>query len=126
MNRLLIDSHVLLWILDAKPGIGSAARRHIQDADRVFVSAASVWELRIKASLGKLILPADFESAILRAGFLELPVYFHHSSALSSLVTAHKDPFDRLLLATAQSEGLMLLTVDEKLRTLPGTIDARL
>ena len=126
MNELLVDSHVLLWILEAKPHIGKIAQLRIKEASKVFVSAASIWELRIKAGLGKLELPPDFEKAILHAGFLELPVYFHHSSILSQLETTHKDPFDRLLLATARSEGIALLTVDEKLRELPGTIDARL
>jgi len=81
----------------------------------VFLSAASAWEIRIKEKLGKLELPADFDEAVDGAEFQWLPISRRHANATASLPMHHRDPFDRMLIAQAQCESLMLLTVDERL-----------
>lgn len=111
--RLLLDTHVLLWALADDARLTPAARRHIEGATEVFVSAASFWELAIKIGLGKLAADlAQIRETVGRVGFEELPVTGEHAQALLSLPALHRDPFDRLLVAQAISEPLHLLTAD--------------
>ena len=115
--RVLLDTHIFLWFLNGDKRLTSRALKHIDAADEVYVSAASVWEAAIKSGLGKL----DAQAAVLAAeitsvGFLELPVRAAHSIALQNLPLWHRDPFDRMLLAQAISESLQLLTADVQLR----------
>ena len=114
--RLLLDTHVFLWAVAGSPLLKPAARRNIQAADEVYVSAASIWEVAIKARLGKIdVDPAELAAAIDTSGFVELPVRAAHAAAVAGLAFHHHDPFDRLLIAQAMVEPLRLLTADAAL-----------
>lgn len=111
--RLLLDTHVFLWVVASSARLKPAARRLIQNAEAVHVSAASIWEIAIKIRLGKLHADADaLAAAIERSGFIELPVRAAHAAAVAGLAPHHNDPFDRLLVAQALAEPLRLLTAD--------------
>jgi PIN domain nuclease of toxin-antitoxin system len=114
--RLLLDTHVLLWWLDDSPLLPPAAKGWISRSPEVFVSAATAWEIAIKKALGKLQAPDDLESAVEVSRFRELPISVRHALAAGALPRHHEDPFDRLLIAQANLEGLRLLTLDERLR----------
>ena len=114
--RLLLDTHIFLWAVAGSASLKPAARRLIESADQVFVSAASIWEIAIKARLGKIDAePGALVAAIGESGFVELPVTAAHAAGISALPTHHHDPFDRLLLAQALAEPLRLLTADAEL-----------
>ncbi len=114
---ILLDSQVLLWRLDDSAGMLSpAVQDTLDDPDiPVMVSAASLWELAIKAGEQKLSLPADFQAAIAAAGIAVLPVEAAHALAVVALPDIHADPFDRMLVAQARIERLTLMTRDAKL-----------
>jgi PIN domain nuclease of toxin-antitoxin system len=116
--KLLLDSHAFLWWLAEDPQLGAGARQAVADpAATVFVSAATIWELSIKAALGRLDLGgADLVEEIAGNDFVELPVNARHSLAAAYLPCHHADPFDRMLIAQAQIEGLTLVTRDAALR----------
>ncbi|MEN3319244.1 MAG: hypothetical protein V7643_2645 [Mycobacterium sp.] len=127
MSGLLLDTHVLLWLLDDSPRLGSDARHRITSSAAVYVSAASTWELATKSAIGKLTLPDNLDDAIDRSALLDLPVTRRHTLASDVTALPHKDPFDALLIAQAKTERLLLLTADTKLLTaLPDVVDARL
>src|ERR1700754_644879 len=114
--RLLLDTHIFLWAVAGSRQLKPAARRLIESADEVYVSAASVWEVAIKARLGKIDAdPRELAAAIDASGFLELPVSAAHAAGVASLEPHHNDPFDRLLIAQALAEPLKLVTVDDVL-----------
>ncbi|HYB32559.1 MAG TPA: type II toxin-antitoxin system VapC family toxin [Steroidobacteraceae bacterium] len=114
--RLLLDTHLLLWALGSPAKLSAATRREIQSAD-VFVSAASIWEVSIKRSLGKLQAdPREILAAIAPAGFALLAVTGEHAAKIVELPPLHRDPFDRMLVAQASIEPMILLTNDEALR----------
>ncbi|MEI6972634.1 MAG: type II toxin-antitoxin system VapC family toxin [bacterium] len=114
--NLLLDTHVLLWWLADDPTLGEEARSAIGDADNLtFVSAASVWEIVIKKSLGKLELPTSFAEVLAREGFQSLNVTAEHALRLESLPHHHRDPFDRMLVAQCQVEELTLVTKDPEI-----------
>jgi len=109
---VLLDTHLLLWALAAPARLPPKARRVIRDAD-VYVSAASIWEISIKAALGKLRAdPHEVLAALEPAGFLSLPIAGEHAARVARLPTVHRDPFDRLLVAQALVEPMRLLTDD--------------
>ena len=112
--NLLLDTHVLIW-WDEGRRLTRAARHAIETADTVYVSAASAWEVAIKASLGKIDVRARFADAVGDYGFEELPISIEHADAVRSLPLHHRDPFDRLLVAQALVEGLALVTRDPAL-----------
>jgi PIN domain nuclease of toxin-antitoxin system len=110
---LLLDTHALLWWLDDPQLLSKAARKAITDGkNTVYVSAAVVWEIAIKRSLGKLDAPHDLERAMASNRFLPLPVTIPHALAVELLPDHHRDPFDRLLIAQAQHEGFKLVSRD--------------
>lgn len=110
--RLLLDTQTLLWWLADRP-LAEAARQRIADPDTlVAVSAASIWEAGIKASLGKLRLPGSLAEAVVDNGFEPLPISLRHAEAAGALPPLHRDPFDRMLIAQAVSEGLTIVTRD--------------
>ncbi|MGO9596826.1 MAG: type II toxin-antitoxin system VapC family toxin [Isosphaeraceae bacterium] len=110
---LLLDTHVLLWWLDDPQHLSKAARKAITDGkNTVYVSAAVVWEIAIKRSLGKLDAPHDLEGAMTSNRFMPLPVTIPHALAVEMLPGHHRDPFDRLLIAQAHYEGFKLVSRD--------------
>ena len=114
--KLLLDTHVLLWWLDDSLRLPPQMRELIADPERtVFISAATAWEIRIKQKLGKLDLPADFDAALDTSEFHWLSISRVHADATAHLPFHHRDPFDRILIAQAQCESLILLTVDKRL-----------
>ncbi len=113
--RVLLDTHVLLWALGAPSKLSTATRRQINTAE-VYVSAASIWEISIKVGLRKLdASPAQVLAAVEPAGFSLLPVLGEHAAKVAQLPALHKDPFDRMLVAQALVEPLILITNDEVL-----------
>ena len=115
--NLLLDTHALLWWLDDSPELSARARALIGDGrNPVFVSAASVWEIRIKEGLGKLEIPPDFRQTLDRQPFEPLPVTDAHAHGIADLPMHHRDPFDRILVAQAKCEGLTLVSRDGHLR----------
>ncbi len=111
--RILLDTHMLLWWLGEPARISAAAHTLIASpANTVYVSAVSLWEIRLKQSLGKLLLPRDFEKRLSLEPFEALPLLNSHSAALLSLPWHHRDPFDRMLIAQARAEKLRFLTAD--------------
>ena len=112
--RILLDTHIYLWWLVDAPELSHAARKMIEDAEKVYVSSASLWEAIIKIGTGKLkAAPAELVAGIQESGFDELPITSEHTLAVFSLDNHHKDPFDRMLVAQAISEPLRLLTADK-------------
>ena len=112
--RLLLDTHVFLWWREDNPRLGSQARNHIASAELVFVSVVSAWEVAIKTAAGKLRIDGSFEAWVADSGFLRLSDHFRHAEALARLPLHHRDPFDRMLVAQAQVEGLVLVTADRR------------
>ncbi|CAI1195686.1 type II toxin-antitoxin system VapC family toxin [Serratia quinivorans] len=113
MKRLLLDTHALLWWLIDDPSLGENARKQIADPGNVvYVSAASIWEISIKRALGKLTLPEDIFEIIDAEDFLPLPMAAFHGQQAGQLPPHHQDPFDRMLIAQAQAEGLTLVSAD--------------
>lgn len=114
--RSLLDTHVFLWAVAGDRALKPAARRLIESADEVYVSAVSIWEVAIKSRLGKITVSCDaLLAAIEASGFIELPVTSAHAARVASLELHHHDPFDRLLIAQALTEPLRLLTADAAL-----------
>ncbi len=114
--RVLLDTHLLLWALSAPAKLSAKTRRRIESSE-VFVSAVSLWEISIKCALGKLeVDPAEVLSSIEPAGFDHLPMIAQHAVKIATLPQVHKDPFDRMLVAQASVEPMILLTDDEILR----------
>ena len=111
-DRLLLDTHVFLWWKENNRRLGLPAREAIATGELVFVSAASAWEIAIKSQLGKVRLPRPFSEGVDDAGFTELPIRFNHAAAVEILAQHHTDPFDRMLLAQAVVEKLVIVTHD--------------
>lgn len=111
--KLLLDSHALLWVLDDPERLPSVGRSAVSDpAVPVSVSIVSLWELRIKVASGELETPNDLPGMIRASGFALLPVDIRHIDQLGSLPNHHRDPFDRMLIAQAQADGLTLMSAD--------------
>lgn len=114
-SRLLLDTHIFIWWRAAPSRLPSEVQSRIATADIVFVSAASAWEAAIKVSLGRLELPDTMEAGVLASGFERLLITFSHAERATALLPHHRDPFDRMLVAQAQAEGLTLVTHDRLL-----------
>jgi PIN domain nuclease of toxin-antitoxin system len=120
--KILLDTHVLLWWLEKPRSLTVRAQRAIADRDNtVFVSAASVWEIVIKKSIGKLVISDDLESAIQKNDFVHLPVTSAHAFGLASLPDFHRDPFDRILVAQSMCEAMTILTRDPNIIKYPSS-----
>ena len=114
--KLLIDTHILVWLLQDAPQLSADARRLLNDADSVHVSTVTLWEVAIKRSLGKLRLDPDVLDAHLASGMMQpLAITWAHARRLRTLPPHHGDPFDRMLVAQALCEPLRLLTHDATL-----------
>lgn len=121
--RLLLDTHVLLWVAAGSDRLSAQAQALIEDPNnQLYFSAASLWEISIKNKLGR----ADFkvELAILRRnlldhGFEEVTISSQHTIAVDALPMIHKDPFDRMLIAQTMTEGVLLMTADSVIASYP-------
>ena len=122
--RILLDTHILLWAAADKLPPGAA--KYVEDnANTLLFSSASIWEIVKKRGLGRtdfVIDPASLYSALLSAGYQELPVTGKQTLLVAGLPPLHKDPFDRILLAGAMAEGIPILTADEELARYPGSV----
>lgn len=118
--RLLLDSHVILWFAATPRRLRPEVLSAIADPENdVLISSASIWELNLKASKGKLSLPKKFCSSLRSQGFLPLPVSWEHAEAAFSLPKIHLDPFDRLIVAQAGLENLVVVTGDANVLKYP-------
>ncbi|MDN3517133.1 type II toxin-antitoxin system VapC family toxin [Aquisalimonas lutea] len=114
MRRLLLDTHTFLWWLNGDQSLGERAKAAIADPrNQVFVSAATGWEIAIKQAIGKLrVEEGDLDTIAEEEGFTHLPITFFHGTQAGALPRHHKDPLDRMLVAQAQAEGLIIVTAD--------------
>ena len=110
--RLLLDTHVVLWQLSGDRDLSQSAVDAISDADDLLFSVVSFAEIGIKAAVGKLVVPQELQSKIAEAGVRSLGLTASHGLAVATLPTHHRDPFDRLLIAQALTDGLTLVTAD--------------
>jgi PIN domain nuclease of toxin-antitoxin system len=113
--KLLLDTHALIWWLAGDDALSLPARQAIaEESNTVAISAASAMEVATKHRIGKLpgaaLLAQDFEAIVAAQGFTELPITVHHARLAGLMDIAHKDPFDRLLIAQAQAEGMVLVS----------------
>lgn len=120
MSRVLLDTHVLIWALDEYHLLPAAMRDIIEDPrNEIVFSAVSIWEIAIKARLGKTDFAARPEviaASAIATGFTELPLRWQAAAAVADLPMHHRDPFDRAIVAQAIAEPIHLYTVDPKLR----------
>lgn len=115
--KLLLDTHAALWWLSGDERFGEQAAHHLTDEkNQVLLSAAVVWEVAIKRSLGRLDAPEDLAPALLDAGVQALAVTVDHAAAVEHLPWHHRDPFDRMLVAQASIEGAAIVSRDASLR----------
>lgn len=112
MMNLLLDSHVLLWWLNGDSRLGTAAQSAISRTPMVFVSAVTAWELSVKQRLGKLTLDFDLREELTAEAFRPLSITAEHGLVAGGLELIHRDPFDRMLVAQAQCEGMTLVSAD--------------
>lgn len=115
MNRLLLDTHALIWFVSNDPNLPVSTRDQIESADDVFLSIASLWEMAIKLNIGKLPLQGNFEDIepqLIAAGITILPLTFADTVQFRYLPLHHRDPFDRILVAQAINHSLVLVNRD--------------
>jgi PIN domain nuclease of toxin-antitoxin system len=121
--RLLLDTHLLVWAMGSPQRLPAGLAPMLEDPGNTPVfSVASLWELVIKQALGRpdfSVQLAVLRRALLDGGWQELPIEAHHALAVAALPPLHRDPFDRLLLAQANAEGLLLITADQQLAAYP-------
>ena len=126
MTRLLLDTHLVLWWLNGDPRLPQPVMERVQaEQAEVFVSQASLWEMAIKASIGRLQVDLpELERQVPLQGFRWLPISNAHLLAVGDLETAgvQRDPFDRLLVCQSRVEPMLLLTVDTQLRSYGATV----
>ena len=124
--KLLLDTQLLLWAAGQPERLSARAKRQLNDpANELLFSAASIWEITIKTSLGRddfRVEPRVLRRGLLDNGYVELPVTSEHAVNVDALPALHKDPFDRLLLAQALVEGITLLTADAQLARYRGPV----
>ena len=114
--RLLLDTHTFLWWVSDWGQIDETTRDTIADpANEVFVSAVSGWEIAIKKAKGRLVAPDNLSAVVEEKHFEHLPLTFEHAERAAVLPMHHRDPFDRMLIAQAQAEELVLVTRDERI-----------
>ena len=124
--KFLLDTHLLLWAAGQPERLSKSARELIENPDNViYFSAASIWEIAIKSSLGREDFKADsrlIRRGLIDNGYQEIAISSEHAAGVQALPLFHKDPFDRLLIAQSLSEGMPLVTVDPLLSQYPGMI----
>jgi PIN domain nuclease of toxin-antitoxin system len=112
--RLLLDTHVVLWVLEGSRTVGARARNEIERASELLFSVVSFAEIGIKAAAGKLTVPNDVHDHVIQSGLRILPLDPDHGLAVADLPRHHRDPFDRLLISQARGEGLAIVTGDAR------------
>ena len=124
--KLMLDTHLLLWAASNSSRLSSEAIALLKDKDNeLFFSAASLWEVAIKQTLGREDFTVDarlLRRGLLDNGYCELPIASEHAVAIDTLPDLHKDPFDRILVAQAAVEGITLLTSDAIVGKYPGPV----
>ncbi len=114
--KLLLDTHIILWLAGAPEKLSEKTQALLQASDNsLFFSSASIWEIVIKLGLGRKdfkVDPSRLRKMLMQNGYAEISITAEHALKIESLPALHKDPFDRMLLAQARTEGMMLLTVD--------------
>jgi len=110
--NLLLDTHAVIWFLGGRDELRREARDAIEAADRVYVSAASIWEMATKVARGRLEAPPDFPDRLLDLGMAQLALEWEHARVAGGLPLHHRDPFDRMLVAQAIVERLTIVTRD--------------
>ena len=120
--KLILDTHVILWWQRDDRRLKPAARRAIADAEIVWVSSVSAWEVAIKVALGRLRLTEPFGVLIAADKFTELPLTLAHAEVLAGLPPHHTDPFDRMLIAQARVEGAVLVSHNRALEPYGGAV----
>lgn len=116
MQKLLLDTQIFLWWLNDDSKLSSKAKKLIADQNNeIFVSAVSGWEISIKRGRGKLKAPEQLNELVEITGFEHLPVTYLHGEKAGSLPMHHRDPFDRMLIAQAQIENLILVSSDKEI-----------
>jgi PIN domain nuclease of toxin-antitoxin system len=121
--KLLLETHLLLWWLSDSPLLPAQARQLIGDPNNtIFVSAVSLWEVWLKSTIGKLRVPSGFAQRLAAESFEDLPLRAEHTPVVAKLEWHHRDPFDRMLIAQAISENLLLLTMDSALGAYGGMV----
>ncbi|HYJ20698.1 MAG TPA: type II toxin-antitoxin system VapC family toxin [Solirubrobacterales bacterium] len=114
--KLLLDTHVMLWAISDPGRLSVQARNSIaSEENEVFVSVVSPWEIAIKKSRNRIEIPDDLDRGLESSGFKLLPVLLRHTKAIESMPHHHRDPFDRMLVAQAIVDGMILVTADRKL-----------
>lgn len=117
--NLLLDTHAVIWFLAGREGLRDEARAAIESADRVYVSAASIWEMATKVARGRLDAPADFTHRLVDLGMMPLALEWEHARVAGGLPLHHRDPFDRMLIAQAIVERLTIVTRDRAFDRYP-------
>lgn len=124
--KLLLDTHLLLWAAGSPERLSAAALSLLEDPkNELLFSAASLWEITIKRGLGRTDFQVDarvLRRGLLDNGYQELPITSGHAVSVNSLPLIHKDPFDRILVAQATVEGIVLLTADALVAQYPGPV----
>ena len=116
MQRLLLDTHAFVWWLSDVSRLTEGARAAIAEPrNDIFVSAVTGWEIAVKQMKGRMTAPDHLSAMIEERGFSHLPLTYHHAEQAGNLPMHHRDPFDRLLVAQAQAEGLVLVTRDARI-----------
>ncbi|MEU8012046.1 type II toxin-antitoxin system VapC family toxin [Micromonospora parva] len=110
--NLLLDTHVALWAITGDPTLGTDLLDQLRHEPDIFLSPVSLWEITVKQATGKLAGPPDLAERVRDMGFRELPVTHAHAIAAGRLPSHHRDPFDRMLVAQAITEGLTLASRD--------------
>lgn len=124
--RLLIDTHLLIWAAEGPERLSAEALSLMADPENLLIfSAASIWEIAIKQSLNRRDFSVDaslIRRGLIESGYEELAISAVHAIAVADLPNIHADPFDRMLVAQARIDGLLLLTADQRLASYPGPI----
>ena len=123
--RYLVDTQIFIWLMEGNKRLASKHVALLRNPKaNIYISIASIWEMIIKQSLGRLKIPVDLEGDLQKTGFRVLPVEIPHVLGLKNLPNIHKDPFDRMLVAQAKKENLKLITSDKKIAKykVPGTM----
>lgn len=121
--RLLLDTNALIWTLTNRARLSSIAMDAIEDeANQVFVSVISAWEIEIKAAKRKLEIPSDLQDAFAVQGFEPLAVAMRHVYSVETLPRHHRDPFDRMIVAQAHLERMTIVTSDSEIKRYPVSV----